>query len=73
MNPFPKLLEEGLINTKHVEGAVILVAKTGDVTAASNFTVSLLQVWAFLTDKHVIFSFIYNICSGQIGHLVESV
>ncbi|XP_056122305.1 profilin-4 [Rhinichthys klamathensis goyatoka] len=39
MNPFPKLLEEGLINTKHVEGAVILVAKTGDLTAASNFTV----------------------------------
>ncbi|KAK7142215.1 hypothetical protein R3I94_011793 [Phoxinus phoxinus] len=39
MNPFPKLLEEGLINTKHVESAVILVAKTGDVTAASNFTV----------------------------------
>uniref|UniRef100_A0A672R540 Profilin n=1 Tax=Sinocyclocheilus grahami TaxID=75366 RepID=A0A672R540_SINGR len=32
MNPFPKLLEGCLIDTKHVESAAIFVAKTGDVT-----------------------------------------
>uniref|UniRef100_A0A8C1WDM3 Profilin n=1 Tax=Cyprinus carpio TaxID=7962 RepID=A0A8C1WDM3_CYPCA len=33
MNPFPKLLEGCLIDTKHVESAAIFVAKTGEVTA----------------------------------------
>ncbi|KAG1972586.1 profilin-4 [Pimephales promelas] len=54
MNPFSKLLEEGLINTKHVEGAVILVANTGDVTAASNFTVCPEQVQMLIDSfKHL--------------------
>ncbi|XP_067311319.1 profilin-4 [Pseudorasbora parva] len=48
MNPFPKLLEESLINTKHVECAAILVAKTGDLTAASNFTVCPEQSRMFI-------------------------
>ncbi|KTF81745.1 hypothetical protein cypCar_00024780 [Cyprinus carpio] len=52
MNPFPKLLEGCLIDTKHVESAAIFVAKTGEVTAASNFTVSLLQL-CIPTDKRV--------------------
>ncbi|KAG1972588.1 profilin-4 [Pimephales promelas] len=76
MNPFSKLLEEGLINTKHVEGAVILVANTGDVTAASNFTVSLLQVWAFLTDKQMLFEFLslifVKVCPEQVQMLIDS-
>lgn len=55
MDPFPKLLEERPIETKHVECAATLVAvKTGDVTAASNFTVSLLQLYAYLTDTHTV-------------------
>uniref|UniRef100_A0A8C2ERH4 Profilin n=1 Tax=Cyprinus carpio TaxID=7962 RepID=A0A8C2ERH4_CYPCA len=33
MNPFPKLLDGCLIDTKHVESAAIFVAKTGEVTA----------------------------------------
>ncbi|XP_018975937.1 profilin-4 [Cyprinus carpio] len=48
MNPFPKLLLGCLIDTKHVESAAIFVAKTGDVTAASNFTVCPEQTQTFL-------------------------
>ncbi|XP_050989965.1 profilin-4 isoform X1 [Labeo rohita] len=48
MNPFPKLLEECLNDTKHVECAAIFVAKTGDVKAASNLTVCPEQTQMFL-------------------------
>ncbi|XP_026141931.1 profilin-4-like [Carassius auratus] len=48
MNPFPKLLEGSLIDTKHVESAAIFVARTGDVRAASNFTVCPEQTRTFL-------------------------
>ncbi len=64
MNPFPKLLEGSLIDTKHVESAAIFVAKTGDATAASNFTVSLLQLRAFqqtnVSFKVLLIIFVYN-------------
>ncbi|KAF4102308.1 profilin-4 [Onychostoma macrolepis] len=54
MNPFPKLLEGCLIDTNHVESAAIFVAKTGDVTAASNFTVCPEQTEMFRDAfKHV--------------------
>ncbi|XP_043118629.1 profilin-4 [Puntigrus tetrazona] len=54
MNPFPKLLEGCLIDTKHVESAAVFVAKTGDVTAASNFTVCPEETQVFLDAfKHV--------------------
>lgn len=54
MNPLPKLLEDCLIHTKHVERAAILVAKTGDITAASNFTVCPEQIQVLLyAFKHV--------------------
>ncbi|XP_048047466.1 profilin-4 [Megalobrama amblycephala] len=54
LNPFPKLLEDCLISTKHVECAAILVAKTGEVTAAFNFTVCPEQTHMFIDSfKHV--------------------
>ncbi|XP_056332465.1 profilin-4 [Danio aesculapii] len=48
MNPLPKLLEDCLIYTKHVKRAAIIVAKTGDITAASNFTVCPEEIQIFL-------------------------
>uniref|UniRef100_UPI000054668B profilin-4 n=1 Tax=Danio rerio TaxID=7955 RepID=UPI000054668B len=48
MNPLPKLLEDCLISTKHVERAAVFVAKTCDITAASNFTVCLEEIQIFL-------------------------
>ncbi|XP_059376489.1 profilin-4 [Carassius carassius] len=48
MNPFPKLLEGSLIDTKHVESAAIFVARTGDVRAASNITFGPEQTQTFL-------------------------
>nr|XP_055029241.1 profilin-4 [Misgurnus anguillicaudatus] len=55
MNPFPQLLENCLIDTKHVECAAIIVAKSGDITAASkNFTLSSEQAKVFVDAfKHV--------------------
>ncbi|XP_052001179.1 profilin-4 [Xyrauchen texanus] len=49
MNPFPSLLDNCLIDTKHVECAAILVSRSGDITAASkNFTLSPEEAQMFV-------------------------
>ncbi|KAA0711235.1 Profilin-4 [Triplophysa tibetana] len=49
MNPFPHLLQKCLFDTKHVECAAMIVAKSGEVTAASeNFSICPEQAEVFV-------------------------
>ncbi|TRY59675.1 hypothetical protein DNTS_027411 [Danionella cerebrum] len=48
MNPFPRLLEDCLINTNNVESAAIIVSKTKNITGACNYTDSPEQTQKFL-------------------------
>ncbi|XP_056623503.1 profilin-4 isoform X2 [Triplophysa dalaica] len=49
MNPFPHLLQKCLLDTKHVECAAMIVAKSVEVTAASeNFSIRPEQAEVFV-------------------------